>query len=1719
MRTKLLLLSMLISINLFSQNEDYDFAYRAESEGYFTNLAQSSKGLVYTDNYASKLYLLENGVSQVLVSSPGCGRYYNISPDKSKIGYKHITETGLQAPAIYDLNTGDIKLLHQPVKLCGQVFFAQNGTIVYTIGTKLQILQDKKTKEVELGIYVNYTPISSDGKYVVVNSIDDQLSILNLSSLEKIQFTNNLTGYVYPKWSPDNKKIMFSSLDGNLYVFDLLENATYDLGRGGNANWDNNSKKILFQEIFSQDFKFLGSEIVRIKYNGTEKHYLTQTPEINEMNPIIGNNNEIFYHTYNQRKLVKANLNADKSGLLSETVLFHESNPLEIAFFNTNAYQQTKDEVIIRIPGEVPYVHQVYDTPTWHAGWGSCAPTTSVMAFAYFNRLPKWPTEVDHGQSWDPHTNDYGSYVADRYRFREVYYESTEDAYGTTAYGGYGYMWTGSYSPNSRMRQYIENHGITSNQLWTSSCTYSYTTTEIDLGYPHPLCNYLTSSGHLTLAIGYFQDQHTLVFNDPYGNKNTPGYPSYDGQDSYYDWPGYSNGYQNLDNDGSHGGIAWTVRARTTEKAYNDTLIDDNDYEHGFYIHNQTPSHQRYFRSQLIGYGGQMWWTGSMSTGSDVCYVTWTPTLDEAADYEVFAYIPSNYATAQDCRYKIHFNGGDTTVIVDQGLYSDEWVSLGIFPFLQGQESSVYLGDYNGYDGEYMAFDAIKFSKIPNQIQFEVTNVSCHGGSDGQVIVNIAGGQSPYTYSWDTTGTRDGSTVINGLSAGTYSVTVTDANLLEYIASVTVLQPDPLEITFSTSDPLTIGGSNGYINVTVNGGTPPYTYIWSNGEITHNLITLMAGYYELTVIDMNGCQKIQGTELFDPTCNTPSSLLASEISQSSVELSWSDENTEYGYLLMYQIDGSSEWDSLNVNTNNSFLAGLAVSTLYNWQIASICNNDTSVFATSNFTTSALLPSYTSTACIGKFTDTGGENNLYDHNEDYTFTIAPTGATKISISFSQFDCEAGYDTLWVYDGSNTSSPLIGAFNGTVSPGTIVSSGGSLTFYFWSDYATVTDGWVANWISIGGNCNINPTTEIASLEDWQTDNFTVDFTDTDFEGEGIKSSFYNLAFSSDTNWISNPLNGFLYDDFEDNSITDWTSFSGTWNTNSGVLSQADAAVLNTNLYIPINQDSLTDYLYSFKMKIYNDASSTTERAGLHFFVDSPEGLERGNSYLAWFRPNENRLQIWENINNVDYLKTNDYVPFAFDIWHDIKFYYSSNSGEISVYVDDILSSSWIDENPFKAGQYISLRTRYCKADFDNFVVYESRSIDSEVSVGENISDDIMAQNLSPENPSCKISSIVLSELNYFSATDVKNQNIDWSSPSNTMMVIDGLAADIDTSNSNNILSAWWFSSTDANSDIKKYHYAIGTSPGNNDVQDWLENGLDTTVTVSGLLSLQNGMRYYFSVKTENNAGLFSNIVSSDGQIAILLPSITFGADNYDICANESVSFINMTENASSYQWIFEGGTPNTSTEESPIIQYNSSGTFTVTLIAIGNAGTDTLIQENYINVNPLTVSSFDIYDDTLIISNPTGIFSNNSSNSISYLWSFGDGTTSTDQNPYHIYTNVGEYAVQLIAYSENCENDTSESIIHVLNTDGINDFNITNLNIYPNPFSISTNVRFENPNGFPYMLRIFDITGKELRVISDIRTNQYSLNRENLVNGVYFIELIGDKLYRGVLIVQE
>ncbi len=102
-----------------------------------------------------------------------------------------------------------------------------------------------------------------------------------------------------------------------------------------------------------------------------------------------------------------------------------------------------------------------------------------------------------------------------------------------------------------------------------------------------------------------------------------------------------------------------------------------------------------------------------------------------------------------------------------------------------------------------------------------------------------------------------------------------------------------------------------------------------------------------------------------------------------------------------------------------------------------------------------------TPCQYTIYDTGGPNRNYYNNEDYTFTIAPDNVSLLSLTFSSFNLEAGYDSLWIYDGFDTDSPLIGGYSGTTSPGYIEASGNALTLKFHSDGATVKSGWKAVW----------------------------------------------------------------------------------------------------------------------------------------------------------------------------------------------------------------------------------------------------------------------------------------------------------------------------------------------------------------------------------------------------------------------------------------------------------------------------------------------------------------------------------------------------------------------------------------------------------------------------------------------------------------------------------
>jgi uncharacterized repeat protein (TIGR03803 family) len=133
------------------------------------------------------------------------------------------------------------------------------------------------------------------------------------------------------------------------------------------------------------------------------------------------------------------------------------------------------------------------------------------------------------------------------------------------------------------------------------------------------------------------------------------------------------------------------------------------------------------------------------------------------------------------------------------------------------------------------------------------TDVSCTGGTNGSATATPAGGTGPYTYSWDPAGTGTTATV-NGLSAGTYTCTITDVNTCTTPLVITINEPTLMSTSTFGSNVLCNGGNSGTAGISVSGGTPTYIYSWApaggTGSTTSNIA---AGTYTCTVTDANGC--------------------------------------------------------------------------------------------------------------------------------------------------------------------------------------------------------------------------------------------------------------------------------------------------------------------------------------------------------------------------------------------------------------------------------------------------------------------------------------------------------------------------------------------------------------------------------------------------------------------------------------------------------------------------------------------------------------------------------------------------------------------------------------------------------------------------------------------------------------------------------------------------
>ncbi|MCC7507076.1 MAG: hypothetical protein IT259_17345 [Saprospiraceae bacterium] len=130
------------------------------------------------------------------------------------------------------------------------------------------------------------------------------------------------------------------------------------------------------------------------------------------------------------------------------------------------------------------------------------------------------------------------------------------------------------------------------------------------------------------------------------------------------------------------------------------------------------------------------------------------------------------------------------------------------------------------------------------------TNVTCFGLCNGKASAVGSGGWAPYTYLWSTGATTQN---VAGLCPGTYTVTVTDIDLGYAVGTVVITQPPQLGVTAFGTDQICDSAPEGTATAVPYGGTPPYTYQWSNGGSTAIITGLTAGTYTVTVTDANNC--------------------------------------------------------------------------------------------------------------------------------------------------------------------------------------------------------------------------------------------------------------------------------------------------------------------------------------------------------------------------------------------------------------------------------------------------------------------------------------------------------------------------------------------------------------------------------------------------------------------------------------------------------------------------------------------------------------------------------------------------------------------------------------------------------------------------------------------------------------------------------------------------
>lgn len=355
----------------------------------------------------------------------------------------------------------------------------------------------------------------------------------------------------------------------------------------------------------------------------------------------------------------------------------------------------------------------------------------------------------------------------------------------------------------------------------------------------------------------------------------------------------------------------------------------------------------------------------------------------------------------------------------DGGPYTYAWSGGTIFPanranFLGAGVYSVTITDGSGCSVVYT--ETINSLGGPNSATFASIDPTCFNGNDGSSTVTAGGGTPPYTFLWS-----NGSTIATatGLSAGVHFVTITDDNGCERIASDTLINPSEIEFNPTVSSPSCQASCDGEITLNPTGGSAPYSFAWSTGNVGSTISSLCAGDYFVTTTDANNCSTIDTVTITDPAAMVIALSVSNSITCNGAcdgEISASITGGVGPYSLVWSNGGLG-------NTAIGLCAGTHSVTVTD---AAGCVKDTSITITEPTVISANLASVDAACglCDGSITLSGAAGG---DGGPYTFAWSD-GSTGTSIS----NLCAGTYSVTITDGSGCTTQISQPINNVGGP---------------------------------------------------------------------------------------------------------------------------------------------------------------------------------------------------------------------------------------------------------------------------------------------------------------------------------------------------------------------------------------------------------------------------------------------------------------------------------------------------------------------------------------------------------------------------------------------------------------------------------------------------------------------------------------------------------------